>query len=168
MPISSLDLRAMLRHQVTFEVGETPADSRFVFHSPDGEERVTANEAIGTLSQGVRVMYADRSARAWANPAILALRLMARGGLGSPTDGENSQLQHAAQSIPMVNGKSGLAQVQGFLASLAVDAPAAASTPQRSTYEASQRNPDPYRPVTYSYTFVITFLSEPTATEAAV
>ncbi len=168
MPISSLDLRAMLRHQVTFEVGETPADSRFVFHSPDGEERATANEAIGALSQGVRVMYADRTARAWANPAILALRLMARGGLGSPTDGENSQLQHAAQSIPMVNGKSGLAQVQGFLASLAVDAPAAASTPQRSTYEASQRNPDPYRPITYAYTFVITFLSEPTATEAAV
>ena len=168
MPISSLDLRAMLRHPVTFEVGETPADSRFVFHSPDGEERATANEAIGALSQGVRVMYADRTARAWANPAILALRLMARGGLGSPTDGESSQLQHAAQSIPTVNGKSGLAQVQGFLASLAVDAPAAASTPQRSTYEASQRTPDPYRPITYSYTFVVTFLSEPTATEAAV
>ncbi len=167
MPSSS-DLRALLRHQVTFEVGETPAESRFVFHGPDGDERASANESIGALSQGIRVMYADRTARAWANPAILALRLMARGGLGSPTDGESTQLQHAAQAIPMVDGKSGLAQVQGFLASLAVDAPAAASTPQRSTYEAPPRNPDPYRPITYSFTFVITFLSEPTDTEAAV
>ena len=165
---SSYDLRVLLRHQVTFEVGETPAESRFVFHAPEGEERATANEAIGALSQGVRVMYADPTARAWANPAILALRLMARGGLGAPSDGESSQLQHASQSIPMINGKSGLAQVQGFLASLAVDAPSAASTPQRSTYQAPAAKPDPYRPITYSYTFVVTFLSEPSDTEAAV
>jgi superfamily II DNA or RNA helicase len=165
---SSLDLRGLLRHRVTFEIGATPAESRFVFHTPDGEERATANEAIGALSQGVRVMYADPTARTWANPAILALRLMARGGLGSPSDGENHQLQHAAQSIATVDGKSGLAQVQQFLAALAVDAPAAASTPQRSSYEPSTPAAEPYKPVTYSFTFVVTFLSEPTDTEAAV
>lgn len=174
---SSLDLRALLRHRVTFEVGPTPAESRFVFHGPDGDERATANESIGALSQGIRVMYADSTARAWANPAILALRLMARGGLGSPTDGELAQLQTASQTIPTVDGKSGLAQVQGFLASLAVDAPAAASTPQRgapqgSTHGSGQaapgRDQTPRQPVTYSFTFVISFLSEPTEAEAAV
>ena len=58
MPTST-DLRLLLRHPVEFEVHDSPEDSRFVFHGPDGDHRATANEAIGPLSQGIRAMSAD-------------------------------------------------------------------------------------------------------------
>lgn len=177
MPSSPRDLRALLRHPVVFDVAEDPADSRFVFADPAGEVYASADQALGALSQAIRIMDAHSSARAWATPAILALRIMARGGLGAPNDSERSQLQTASQAIVAHNGRGGLAQVQGFLASLAVDAPAAASTPQRSSYEqvlVPQRGA-PSAPLTptapperYSYTLVVTFLNEPTAEESGV
>ncbi len=169
---SATDLRALLRHPVVFEVADDPAASRFVFRVPTGDVTATANEALGALSQGIRVMDAHSSSRAWATPAIIALRMMARGGLGSPNDGERNQLQSAAQSVVPHDGKGGLAQVQGFLAALAVDAPAAATTPQG----VEERTPAPSAPSStvtpplerYSYTLVVTFLGEPTPTESAV
>ena len=94
-----MDLRPLLRHPVEFVAGATPAESRFVFHAPDGDQTATANEAIGALSQGIRVMSAHKSVRAWATPAILALRIMARGALGSPDAAELNQLQNAGAAI---------------------------------------------------------------------
>ena len=93
------DLRLLLRGPVDFELGDSPAESRFVFRAPDGEHRVTASEAIGALSQGIRTMNADPSARAWATPAILALRIMAKGHLGSLDASERSRLQDASRSV---------------------------------------------------------------------
>jgi len=176
MSTSPRDLRALLRHPVVFEVADDPAASRFVFRTPTGDLHATANEALGALSQAIRVMDADKSSRAWATPAILALRIMARGALGNPNGNERSQLQTAAQSIATHDGVSGLGQVQAFLDSLAVDAPAAASTPQRSSAETSASadraaadrvtvTPPPER---YSFTLVVTFLAEPTAQESGV
>ena len=83
MPTST-DLRLLLRHPVDFEVHDDPAESRFVFHAPEGEHRATASESIGPLSQGIRAMSAHPSVRAWATPAILALLIMAKGNLGAP------------------------------------------------------------------------------------
>ena len=174
--VTSLDLRALLRHPVAFEVAPDPADSRVVFDAPDGRVEATANEALGALSGAIRIMDAHSTARAWATPAILALRLMARGGLGQPRDDERDQLQRAAGSIRQHEQWSGLAQVQGFLKSLEVDAPAAATTPQNagtstegsglsSRGTGSTTTPPAER---YSYTFVVTFLGEPTDTESAV
>lgn len=172
---SSIDLRAMLRHPVVFEVADDPAASRFIFNPGDSEVYATANEALGALSQAIRIMDAHSSSRAWATPAILALRIMARGGLGAPNDSERNQLQMASQSIVTYQGKGGLAQIQGFLAALAVDAPAAASTPQRSADERTTEErvtagigsaPPPRE--RYSYTLVVTFLNEATDDECAV
>src|SRR3954452_15523973 len=85
---TAMDLRLLLRHPVEFVAGETPEESRLVFHTPDGDETATANVAIGPLSQGIRTMSPHRSVRAWATPAILALRIMARGGLAAPNPNE--------------------------------------------------------------------------------
>ncbi len=123
------DLRLMLRGPIDFEVGDSPAESRFVFFTSDGEHRATASEAIGPLSQGIRIMNADPTARAWATPAILALRIMARGNLASLEHSERSRLQDASQGVdpdPAV----AQAKVKAFLEALAVDAPAVASIPQ--------------------------------------
>ncbi|RYY49738.1 MAG: ATP-dependent helicase, partial [Actinomycetales bacterium] len=128
MPTTT-DLRLLLRHPVDFEVADDPADSRFVFRAPDGEQRVTATEAIGALSQGIRTMNADASVRAWATPAILALRLMASGRLAAPDSTAASQLQEAARAIGP-DPASAQAKVRGFLSALAVDAPAVATQPQ--------------------------------------
>ncbi|GAA0210295.1 DEAD/DEAH box helicase [Cytobacillus oceanisediminis] len=128
MPTTT-DLRLLLRHPVDFEVAEDPADSRFVFRAPDGEQRVTATEAIGALSQGIRTMNADASVRAWATPAILALRLMASGRLAAPDSTAASHLQDAARAIGP-DPASAQAKVRGFLSALAVDAPAVATQPQ--------------------------------------
>lgn len=128
MPSPS-DLRLLLRHPVDFELGEEPAESRFVFETPQGQQRARASEAIGPLSQGIRTMSADPSVRAWATPAILALRLMAKGGLADPAATERSQLADASRGLDP-DPAAARAKVDGFLAALAVDAPAVATTPQ--------------------------------------
>ena len=126
------DLRLLLRGPVDFEVGDSPAESRFVFRTPDGEHRATASEAIGALSQGIRTMNAHPSARAWATPAILALRIMARGHLSQLDASERSRLQDASRNV---DPDPAVAQtkVRAFIEALAVDAPAVASIPQRPT-----------------------------------
>ncbi|MCD9198290.1 DEAD/DEAH box helicase [Aeromicrobium wangtongii] len=166
MPTSS-DLRLLLRHPVEFVVGETPAESRFVFHTPDGDRTATANEAIGPLSQGIRVMSADKSVRAWATPAILALRIMARGALGAPNPNELSQLQSAGAAIGP-NPGAGQAAIMGFLKALEVDAPPAASTPQRQPYVAPQASSQRPRETTFSWSLIVTFLENPAPDQAAV
>ena len=155
------DLRLLLRGPVDFEMGDTPAESRFVFRAPDGEQRVTASEAIGALSQGIRTMNAHPSARAWATPAILALRIMARGHLASLDASERSRLQDAARSVdpdPAV----AQAKVRAFIDALAVDAPAVASIPQRSDDDAPPVvEMEPRRKRTFSGRLVVRFRSEP-------
>ncbi|MBC7630613.1 DEAD/DEAH box helicase [Aeromicrobium sp.] len=160
------DLRLLLRYPVEFEPGEHPSESRFVFHAPDGDHRATANESIGPLSQGIRVMSADASVRAWATPAILALRIMARGGLSSPDDTELNQLQNAARAIDTSPG-AGQSKINAFLRALAVDAPPAASTPQRQAYLSPKAVPRT-REITFSYSLIVAFLERPTDNEAAV
>ncbi len=125
------------------------------FTGPDGEHRATASESIGPLSQGIRAMSAHASVRAWATPAILALRIMAKGNLGSPEASELSQLQQAATAIP-----SGGAKVNAFLKALAVDAPAAASTPQRQAYVSPRAAQPRERERLFSYIFEVSFLYE--------
>lgn len=166
MPTST-DLRRLLRFPVEFVAGEDPADSRFVFHTPDGDHEATANESIGALSQGIRVMSADPSVRAWATPAILALRIMARGALGSPDSTELNQLQSAASAIDSNAGR-GQATINAFLKALAVDAPAAASTPQRQAYVSPQAQQPRQRETTFSWSLMVSFLENPTPEQAAV
>ncbi len=163
------DLRLLLRGPVDFEVGDSPAESRFVFRAADGEHRATANEAIGALSQGIRTMNAHPSARAWATPAILALRIMARGHLSSLEASERSRLQDASRNVdpdPAV----AQAKVRAFIEALAVDAPAVASIPQRSDDDAPPLVEMPSRRKrTFSGRLVVTFLPEPSdATVATV
>lgn len=164
---SAMDLRLLLRHPVEFVVGETPAESRFVFHAPEGDQAVTANEAVGALSQGIRTMSADKSVRAWATPAILALRIMARGALGSPDATELNQLQNAGAAIGP-NAGAGQAKIAAFLKALEVDAPAAATTPQRQTYVSPKASPQRTRETTFSWSLIVTFLENPTPDQAAV
>ncbi|AXT85423.1 helicase SNF2 [Aeromicrobium sp. A1-2] len=166
MPTTT-DLRRLLRHPVEFVAAEDPAASRFVFHAPDGDQAATANEAIGVLSQGIRVMAADPTVRAWATPAILALRIMARGALGSPDSTELNQLQNAAIGIDTNVGR-GQATINAFLKALAVDAPAAASTPQRTAYVSPHAAQPRKRETTFSWSLIVSFLEEPTADQAAV
>jgi superfamily II DNA or RNA helicase len=170
MPTTT-DLRLLLRHPVDFEVEDDPAESRFVFSAPDGERRVTASDAIGVLSQGIRTMNADPSVRAWATPAILALRLMAAGRLTSPDASASSQLQEAARALGPDPAEA-QAKVRGFLAALAVDAPAVATQPQGAPSaggEGSRRDPvappplverTPVRPRSFSARLVVTFRTE--------
>ena len=125
----STELRLLLRHPVDFEVADEPAESRFVFATPDGERRARASEAVGALSQGIRTTRADPSVRAWATPAILALRLMARGELTTPGVTERNQLQDAARAVDP-DPVTARVKVEGFLAALAQESPAVATTPQ--------------------------------------
>lgn len=173
MPTTT-DLRLLLRHPVDFEVEDDPGASRFVFRAPDGEHRATATEAIGALSQGIRTMNADASVRAWATPAILALRLMAAGRLLAPDSSASSQLQEAARAVDP-DPATGQAKVRGFLAALAVDAPAVATQPQateaaddtpRRRVEPGRRDAvpapplverTPVRPRTFSGRLVVSF-----------
>ncbi len=171
MPTTS-DLRLLLRHPVDFEVADDPGASRFVFRAPDGEQRVTATDAIGALSQGIRTMNADPSVRAWATPAILALRLMASGRLTSPDASASSQLQEAARSIGP-DPAAAQAKVRGFLAALAVDAPAVATQPQGASPAPSATTGReavappplvervPVRPRSFSGRLVVTFRADP-------
>ena len=112
-------------------------------------------------------MSADKSVRAWAGPAILALRIMARGALGSPDAAEVSQLQNAGAAIGPSAG-AGQAAIAAFMKALEVDAPAAASTPQRTAYVSPQVAEPRNRETTFSWSLIVSFLQEPTADEAAV
>lgn len=173
MPTTT-ELRLLLRHPVDFEVADVPADSRFVFHAPDGERRVTASEAIGALSQGIRTMNADPTVRAWATPAILALRLMATGQLAAPDANASSQLQEAGGAVGP-DPVSGRRKVKGFIAALAADAPAVATQPQTGGADEARGpgrgraslDPPPLverptvRPRTFSGTLVVTFRARP-------
>ena len=127
---STTDLRYLVRYPVEFEKSGEPADSRFVF-SPRGRDqvRLTATEALGVLSNATRDHEAHLTARAWAGPVLIALRLMARGHLRSPEDPEVAQLHSAAAGLPY-DALESQSLVNAFLKSLAVDAPAAALTPQ--------------------------------------
>ncbi|MEJ7634378.1 DEAD/DEAH box helicase [Aeromicrobium sp.] len=166
MPTST-DLRRLLQFPVDFVAGDDPADSRFVFHAPEGDHAATANQSIGALSQGIRVMSADPSVRAWATPAILALRIMARGALGSPDATELNQLQNAGAAIGP-NAGAGQAKISAFLKALAVDAPAAASTPQRQPYVSPHAAQPRKRETTFSWSLMVSFLEQPTPEQAAV
>ncbi|WP_293785669.1 DEAD/DEAH box helicase [uncultured Aeromicrobium sp.] len=152
---SSTQLMILLRHPVRFLVDGDPERSRFVFDTPQGPVEATANEAVGPLSGGIRAMNAHESVRAWAGPAIIALRLMAAGALTSPTTAELQQLREAGSRIG-VTAAEGQRQIDAFLAALAVDAPAVATTPQR------RRTPDQPRPRiepprTFAYRLIIAF-----------
>jgi superfamily II DNA or RNA helicase len=166
MPTST-DLRLLLRFPVDFVAADDPAESRFVFHTPDGDQTATANEAIGPLSQGIRTMTADSSVRAWATPAILALRIMARGALGSPDAAELNQLLNAGSAIGPSAG-AGQMKINAFLKALAVDAPAAASTPQGRQPYVSPNAPTRRKETIFSWSLIVSFLEEPTPTQAAV
>ncbi len=155
------DLRLLLRGRVDFEVGDAPDESRFVFHTPEGEHRATASESIGALSQAIRTMNADPTARAWATPAILALRIMARGHLGSLDPSERSQLEDASRGVDP-DPAAAQAKVRGFLDALAVDAPAVASIPQGRSEDAPPVvEVEPRRERTFSGRFVVRFRAEP-------
>ncbi|EFQ84242.1 SNF2 family N-terminal domain protein [Aeromicrobium marinum DSM 15272] len=157
------DLRALLRHRVEFREAESPGDSRFVFHSPDGPHEASAQDAVGALSHGIRAMSADPSARAWATPAILALRLMATGRLGAPGGSDLDQLRAAGAAIGP-DAATGQRHVFAFLKALAVDAPAVALTPQGDEPGIRPRRTE----TEFGFTLVVTFLDEPTDAESGV
>ncbi|MFT4298906.1 MAG: DEAD/DEAH box helicase [Aeromicrobium sp.] len=158
------DLLPLLRHPVHFEVADEPADSRFVIEAPGGEQRVSAFDAVGPLSQGIRLVNADATVRAWATPAIVALRLMTTGHLLAPPASAIDQLRAAGKNIGADPG-AGQRAVFAFLDALAVDAPAVATTPQTPpprTVPARQRESQ------FSFALEVAFLDQPTDTEAAV
>ncbi|WP_229053653.1 DEAD/DEAH box helicase [Aeromicrobium sp. Leaf350] len=158
------ELVPLLRHPVRFEVADEPAKSHFVIDAPDGEHQVSAFDAVGPLSQGIRLVNAHASVRAWATPAIIALRLMTTGHLLQPPGSSVDQLRNAGNAIGPDAG-SGQKSVFAFLEALAVDAPTVATTPQ----EPAPRTVLPrQRETTFSYAFEVTFLETPTDTEAAV
>ena len=143
---SITDQRFLVRYPVEFESASEPADSRFVF-SPRGRDqvRLTATDALSILSKATRDHEAHLSARAWANACLIALRMMARGHLGSPDQSEVGQLHSAAAALPYP-AKESQDQVFAFLRSLAVEAPAAALTPQAPAWAETRqtfRKPDP-------------------------
>lgn len=147
---SPTELQIALRHPVSFVVDpDDPARSRFVFDAPAGPIEATANEAVGPLSGGIRALNAHPSARAWATPAIIALRLMATGTLADPGPSELQQMLDAGKAVgpTPVEGQSA---IRGFLAALVADAPSVATTPQRRR-EPEQPRPTIERPTSFSY-----------------
>ena len=158
------ELMPLLRHPVRFEIGDEPAKSHFVIDAPDGEHQVPAFDAVGPLSQGIRLVAAHASVRAWATPAIIALRLMTTGHLLQPPGSSVDQLRGAGAAIGP-DPAAGQKAVFGFLEALAVDAPPVATTPQSP----SPRTVAPRQPEThFSYAFEVSFLEEPSDAEAAV
>lgn len=158
MPSDS-QLRLLLRHRVELEVNDDPALTRFNFHAPDGPVRVRADEAVGPLSQGIRAMNADTTVRAWATPAIVALRLMAGGRLMEPTAGDQQQLQSASRAIDPDPHRAQFL-VHGFLAALASTAPDVAVTTQRYRAPTTTAR-TPRRTATYSYVMHVVFDEAP-------
>ncbi|GAA1732693.1 DEAD/DEAH box helicase [Aeromicrobium alkaliterrae] len=158
------ELVPLLRHPVRFEVADEPAKSHFVIDAPDGEHQVAAFDAVGPLSQGIRLVNAHPSVRAWATPAIIALRLMTTGHLLQPPGSSIDQLRNSGSAIGPDPG-SGQKSVFAFLEALAVDAPTVATTPQ----EPAVRTVAPrQRETQFSYAFEVSFLETPTDTDAAV
>jgi superfamily II DNA or RNA helicase len=155
---TSRELQIALRHEVSFTIGETPAQSRFIFHTNQGDLEATAYEAVGPLSQGIRAMSAHAKTRAWATPAILALRLMATGNLANPSKEELSQLLEAATKVG-ANPREGQALVRAFIEALAHDAPEVAKTPQRKP-EVAPELPRVHEPRVFSYQLHIGFLDD--------
>lgn len=152
------ELQIALRHPVRFVADpEDPERSRFVFDTPRGPVEATANEAIGPLSGGIRALTADPSVRAWATPAIVALRLMATGTLASPGPSELQQMLDGGRAIGPT-ASEGQAAVRAFLAALVAGAPAVATTPQRRR-GSEQPRPTIERPTSFSYRLEVT-LSE--------
>lgn len=140
------DQRYLLRYPVEFVAADEPANSRFVF-SPRGRDQVelSATDALAILSKATRDHEADPSTRAWANACLIALRLMAQGRLAAPDQADVSQLHSAAAALPFPAGVA-RQQVFSFLKSLAVDAPAAAITPQAPAWAPKRQvyhKPDP-------------------------
>ncbi|MFT4187948.1 MAG: DEAD/DEAH box helicase [Aeromicrobium sp.] len=158
------DVTPLLRHPVRFEVGEEPSTSYFVVEAPDGERHLTAFDAVGPLSQGIRLVNAHASVRAWATPAILALRLMTTGHLAAPPGTTVDQLRTAGAAIGPDPG-SGQRAVFAFLDALAVDAPEVATTPRAP---AAVRVPARQPETQFSYVFEVAFLDIPTEAESAV
>lgn len=159
------ELQILLRHPVEFVVAPEPGECQFIFHAPQGDVAASPNEAVGPLSGGIRALNAHPTARAWAAPAILALRLMASGSLGSPSPHDQQQLLDAGRSIGQ-DPADGQAQVRAFLASLLVDAPAVATTPQRG-HTPDQPKPRIDQPRVFMYRLVIEFLKAPLASSVA-
>lgn len=153
------ELQIALRHPVRFVAdAEDPSRSRFVFDTPNGPLEATANEAVGPLSGGIRALTADASARSWASPAILALRLMATGDLASPDSTQVQQLLDAGRAIGPTAAE-GQAAVRAFLAALVADAPTVATTPQRKR-EPEQPRPTIERPTSFSYRLDVDLLGD--------
>lgn len=153
--VTAKELQLALRHEVTFRPADSPVDSRFIFHTPEGPVEATANESVGTLSGGIRAMSAHRSARAWATPAILALRLMAAGSLAKPSNHELQQLLEAGSKLGG-SPREGHALIRAFLAALEHDAPDVATTPQRGRTPV-QSLPRVTEPRNFAYRLIITF-----------
>ncbi len=158
--MSPTELQIALRHPVRFVVDADDASrSRFIFDTPNGPLEATANEAIGPLSGGIRALSADPSARAWASPAILALRLMATGALASPDSADLQQLLDAGRAIGPTAAE-GQAAVRAFLTALVVDAPPVATTPQRRR-QPEQPRPTIERPTSFAYRLDVTLTDDP-------
>ncbi len=155
---TSRELQVALRYEVEFEQRNSPAESRFVFDSPQGAIEATALEAVGPLSQGIRAMSAHPRTRAWATPAILALRLMASGDLANPDKSAMSEILEAGRKLgetPL----EGQQLVRDFLEALKHEAPAAATTPQRK-HSVTSYAPRIREPQTFSYRLLVTFSDE--------
>ncbi|MBC9225369.1 ATP-dependent helicase [Aeromicrobium sp. 636] len=149
------ELQIALRHPVRFVSDpDDPSRSRFVFDTPRGPLEATANEAVGPLSGGIRALSADASARAWATPAIIALRLMATGTLASPDPSQLQQMLNSARAVGPTEAE-GQTAIRAFLAALVAAAPAVATTPQRRR-ETEQPRPTIERPTSFSYRLVVT------------
>ncbi|NLC97614.1 MAG: DEAD/DEAH box helicase [Actinomycetales bacterium] len=152
------ELQIALRHEVTFEPRDSPENSRFVFHAPHGPIEATALEAVGPLSQGIRAMTVHASTRMWATPAILALRLMASGNLAEPSPSDMNQILESARKLAATPAE-GQRLARDFLASLTVEAPAAATTPQRKSQPVPLA-PKVREPQTFSYRLLIDFVED--------
>lgn len=164
--VTTRELQIALRHEVTFEKRDSPENSRFVFHAPQGPIEATALEAVGPLSQGIRAMTVHASTRLWATPAILALRLMASGNLAHPSPSDMNQILESAQKLA-ATAPEGQQLVRDFLASLTVEAPAAATTPQRKS-EPVQFTPKVREPQTFSYRLLVEFVDAETTNVASL
>src|SRR5690606_2143237 len=100
--------------------------------------------------------------RAWATPAIHALRLMAAGSLSDPAAPDRQRVLDAGRTLDE-NPARGQRLAVAFLDALLADAPAVASQPQGSERDRTTlRSPrTTEKPRTFTYRFAIEFLPEP-------
>lgn len=149
--VTSAQLMQALRQRVEFQVGERPDESRFVFDTPEGPLEVSAHEAVGPLSTGIRALNAHDSVRVWATPAIHALRLMATGALADPSAPDRSRIIEAGRHLDPDPAR-GQRLAIGFLDALLADAPAVATTPQRATLQQPPARPKSLPPLQHHVT----------------